>query len=352
MTDAFGITAWRMPPFFEAYSTSTTTFTLDGSSDKVGWVFSMPEAATITGMRFAISGIGGTPPTYKGGLQGVSSGVPDGTYLGGGSPASATFTPVGGDASTVYDLTFDNSYTCTAGELMSAIVEYSSGTIDASNDMTVRYKHGAWDWDQPLGGINTGSWAFTTRGWPSFGLKSASKGYFAPWLDVVTENVLSGDRVAARMLLPAGWGDTFKLAGIGVLGTAASAWKAAVWSGTSEQAAVSYSGLTDPAGTNYREAYFTTQPELNYGTEYRIGVEYTSAIFGQACLDFEATEAADHWMNGTGKLSTWNGSSWDDDDTQCPLIFPLFADITEPAGGDGGAVVNQGIHAIEGGITA
>ena len=54
----------------------------------------MPEADTLTTGCFLYGLRTGTPPTYRAALEAVGTdGTPDGTALGGGSPASVTFTP-------------------------------------------------------------------------------------------------------------------------------------------------------------------------------------------------------------------------------------------------------------------
>src|SRR5438105_4685448 len=71
-----------------------TSFALDQTTDQIEYIFQAAEAITITRLGFRYGTRTGTPPTYQVSLQGVDgTGVPDGTVKGGGSPASATFTP-------------------------------------------------------------------------------------------------------------------------------------------------------------------------------------------------------------------------------------------------------------------
>src|SRR5690349_18160435 len=63
------------------------------SIDRIAHVLQLP-ADTWTHVGFRYGARTGTPVQHKTGLQTPdASGNPDGTYLGGGSPASGTFTP-------------------------------------------------------------------------------------------------------------------------------------------------------------------------------------------------------------------------------------------------------------------
>ena len=116
---------------------SFSNFSLDASGDKLEIIFQAFDASQITtvGIRYGVRT--GTPPTYKVSLQGVGSdGNPNGTIKGGGSPASATFTPPADTTwnSTLRQITLDNAYTPTRGEMLAIVVEYSSGTISGSHN--------------------------------------------------------------------------------------------------------------------------------------------------------------------------------------------------------------------------
>jgi hypothetical protein len=122
-------------------SVSFTNFTINssaGTADIVVWCFQADTTDAITDLGFRYGARTGTPPTYRISLQGAStSGIgPDGTVLGGGSPASQTFTP---PADTSINglwqwKTLANSYTPTRGQFLCSVIEYSSGTIDGSNN--------------------------------------------------------------------------------------------------------------------------------------------------------------------------------------------------------------------------
>ena len=73
---------------------STSTFNLDATGDKVGWVFVARESATITHLGFVLQSRTGTAPNYQISLQSVDAdGNPSGTILGATSNALKVFDP-------------------------------------------------------------------------------------------------------------------------------------------------------------------------------------------------------------------------------------------------------------------
>src|SRR3990167_2686468 len=77
---------------------------LTSSGHKLGQCFYPQLIDTITHLGFRYGLRTGTPPTYRVSLQALGGAAkPTGTVLGGGSPASATFTP---PADTTWDTTW------------------------------------------------------------------------------------------------------------------------------------------------------------------------------------------------------------------------------------------------------
>src|SRR5262245_2059365 len=100
-----------------------SNFTLNANNDQVEFVFQVREAVTITRLGFRQGTVTGTSPEFKISLQGVdTSGNPDGTIKGGGSPAEDLFTPAGGANSTWLWKTLDNSYAAAAGEFLASVI--------------------------------------------------------------------------------------------------------------------------------------------------------------------------------------------------------------------------------------
>jgi len=197
------------------FTTSATysTHPVDASNEGVLWVFQAETADAITHIGFRYSLRTGTPPTYRVSLQGVSgaTGFNDGTVKGGGTPASKTFTP---HASTAWDgtvqwIALDTSYTPTRGEGLCAVIEYSSGTINGSNNSTFSYQiaNGPFGDNSsfPYSAINTGgTWARAIRN-VIFGIGTAASRYGYPQQSIFTTAVTtSGHRSAMAFTMNAG----------------------------------------------------------------------------------------------------------------------------------------------------
>lgn len=340
-------------------SLSFTNTTIDSSGDKIGAVFLSETNAAITHVWFRYGLRTGTPPTFRIGLQGVTSGgLPDGTYLGGGSPASATFTP---PASTAWDgtgqwIALDNAYTPSYGQAFARVIEYASGTIDGSNNssFTRGYSAGPQSGNGfPYSTVDTsGSWAKSGTGiLPVFGYRTSDKRFgtiFTGQYTTLTA-ATNGHRSAMHFTLPAEWGDTFALAGIRVYGwvpAAGNSVKWAVWDASSELAAVTQDAdhAYQSGATNMLSLYFTTRPTLSFGTKYYIGAEVASSV-AVGVRGWQLQESDDRLAHGLGTnrgLATYNGSSWTDDDTVVPQVALILSDVTEPSGGGGGAYVIGG----------
>lgn len=329
----------------------------DGSGDKCAFIFQSETTDAITHLGYRHGLRIGTPPTMQISLQSVdtTTGAPTGTVLGGGSPASATFTP---PADTTWDGTWRkialaNSYTPTRGQVLAIVVEYSSGTIDGSNGMSATY-----DWGPDNGGmfprsaINTaGTWAQQSR-IPPYAYYTASACFGQPVESVTQTTYLPSstpDEYALRFALPAGWGDTYAVMGfrgfVKSPGTASSpTFTATLYDTDGSTALQSLTLDVPPMGTSatgrivefiFDEATLST---LSFGSAYRIGITTTVQNTYLTTVDADtATEAAAFPWGGDFYLSTRaDAGAWTDDTTKRPAMELILADITEPAGGSGG----------------
>lgn len=337
---------------------AATNVSCDANNDGVGWVFSSPTTDAITHVGFRYGARTGTPPTYIIGLESpvVTTGLPDGTVLGGGSPASATFTP---PADTSWDglwqwVALANSYTPTRDQKLALTIRYSSGTVDASNfsSFTRTVSGAASNFPYALT-LTAGTWAIFAFG-SCFGIRTAS-GRFGPlWQsNYVTRSASTvGHRVAMKFNLPTGWGSTFKVAGVRMVASLANAsgkapilglWNAGGVVQNSTQDSEFFSAVTNTARP--LELYFdeATLTALDFGTDYYIGLEVADATSaGVVITGIQLSEANDllAYPGGTSvHLATYNGSAWTDDQTVRPMVELILADITEPAGGGGGGLL-------------
>lgn len=338
---------------------------LDASTEKLCVRFRAKEAATITDLGYRYGVRTGTPPTYKISLQGLdASGHPDGTVKGGGSPASATFTPPAD--TTINNLfrwqTLDNPYAVTASEKLAWVIEHSSGTIDASNfsSFAPYASQGAMIYMPgfPNAGFYNGSaWSKETTWVPIWGYKSSTNVYGRPLQSAGSLNVLtSGNRIAAKFNFSADWGDTFKIAAIDfplLTSGGSGTFKIGVWNaaGTALQSDTIDTDELNSGETNMQMLTFSSPAALSFGTTYYLGVEALGT--STQWLDYlQFSEANDlKSMPGEGDfgISTWNGSAWSDDVDALLLLAVHLDDITEPAGG-GGGLVSPIISAPGGGL--
>lgn len=322
---------------------------------KVGWVFSYPYAEAITGAKFRYGARTSTPPQHTISLQSLdASGLPSGTILGGGSPASQTFTP---PANTTWDglvqsIAFANAYTPARGERMALVIDATSNPSAGSSSFT-RNNTGGLSFLQnfPYHVINTGSWAKGGNSYGSvFGVYSASHVYGFPLQSTTVQSTgTTGRRVAMKFNLASGWGDSFKvvgLAGIIPSPTNAGTFTLGLWNAAGTVLA-SKTGIDSDAnkgsGTNgYFEDFFAdaTLPTLSYGTDYYIGFECEGSVtVRMTTLDFAAAGDLACLPGGTTCCySLWNGAAWADTTTSRPWAELMMDDITEPAGGGGGLI--------------
>lgn len=349
MADAFELRG--LGRLTHAPDPNVTNHSVDASNEGVAWAFQAPRASAISKLWFRYGSRTGTPPTYRISLQSLgSTGLPDGTVLGGGSPASATFTP---PASTAWDttgqwITLNNTYTPTRGQVLCSVIEYSSGTIDASNFSSFGRSV------QSFATINAtfpyaitnsvGTWTKTTgNAFPVFAVEDAIGIYGCPVINRHdTTETTSGRRQAAAITLPSTLGSTFVVRGVafatGRLGSAAGTFKVCVWDASGTELASTgtwdadhQAGVTN---TGSGEFLFTSSVTLNYGTKYYFGVESSGSPISVAGANLtNAADRAAHPLGANRAWASWDGSSWTETTTRLPLLDLIFDDITVPSGG-------------------
>jgi hypothetical protein len=335
--------------------------TLDASTEKSAGVFNLPWAITITHCGFWYSTRTGTPPTYRVSLQAVNaSGNPDGTVLGGGSPASATFTP---PADATWDtqwkwIALSNSYTAARGQVLAVVVDYSSGTIDASNrSILMGYATGCGDerLSFPNSQFYTAAAWTKSLGTPLCAIKDGASPTNVLGRLVETVATQSYDRSALKFNIPSTFCSTYKIRGakIRMLVASGTTFKLGLWSaaGVLQDVTVD-SDTVKPGSQGAAEIYFdeVTLSTLSAGTYYYIGIEQVSGTGSLACQVYDAEIAQQLAMPfGTSCMfSSYTGAAWTDDATKVPIVVLLFEDVTPPTGG-AGMIVHPG---MDGGMRA
>lgn len=336
---------------------TTSTLALDASTDKIAVVCLAPASDTITHLWIRTTALTGTCPTYKVSLQGVTTGgAPDGTVLGGGSPASATFTVAGAERQWV---ALDNSYAVTLGDPIAIVVEYASGTINGSNFATFAYgSHGFIYRDRPdipYAMANTGSWSKSASTGVIYGMRSSTARYGFPLVSATNEIVTTlGHRLALGFNIPAGAGSTFKIRGARFAGGAQAASTATygLWTASTEVTSVDRdTDISSIGGSLGRHTNIPLAPTaIDHGTDYYVGIESDGGDVKVLVANFDDADDAASMPGGSMFwYATYNGSAWTDDDTKRPMIMLELDDWTEPSGGSD-PFPSRGLHAIGEGI--
>lgn len=325
-----------------------SNFSLDASTDKVGAIFAPETEDAITHVGYRLDSVTGTVTNlYKIGLQGIdASGLPDGTYKGGGTPASATITPSGTNAWRWVAL--DNSYTPSMPEVLALVLEYSgSGTINGSNFASVTQSiSSVARYDFPCSLSSTGLWAKLAGVPPCFGYRTAN-GRFGHIIQSETTRTAgtNGHRVAMKFTVPSGCADTFKISAAKIFFAAATGGSIilGLWdtAGTAIQSATYDSDVPASAAGRWVRLPFdpSTVTALTAGTSYYLGLERSGANLDLSTAVMAEADDLQAWPGGTSWIAgTWNGSAWTDIATERPFMQPVVSDITEPAGGGGGII--------------
>jgi hypothetical protein len=329
--------------------TYVTANAFDAATDANEWIVQAEEAATITHIGIKALARVGTPPTFRVSLQGVTGVplVPDGTVLGGGSPASGTYTPPASSAwnNTWQWIALTNSYTCTRGEVFAIVDDYSSGSIDASNTLS---RHNGLNGFQgrvgfPLAITNNAGVRSRDSQLPIFGYKSATKSYGLPFSAPVTTSYSSDsspNEYALAFSLPLGSVTKYQIMGARlrmVTPAASKNFSVNLYEGTTllQTTGTLSSDLFRIAATDsYVEVYFTdtTLAELVPETVYRVSLLSLSTTSNIALGYFQFNDAQDAAINGDGRyyLSTRAGGAWTDFTTRRPLVDLILASTTGP----------------------
>jgi hypothetical protein len=140
---------FAFPPICENESAdSAQTQVIDAANEKLSTLFMALGADTVTRAAFKTRSVTGGEHTVTVSIQTVdlttTPAEPTGTIVGGGSPCSVTQTinGTGGD-NTVYEVTFDNSFTLTKGTIYALVIEITtyagSGLIQFSQSNDVAW---------------------------------------------------------------------------------------------------------------------------------------------------------------------------------------------------------------------
>jgi hypothetical protein len=342
---------------FGGLALSTASNTAVTATDAgVAWIVQAESAGSLSKFRFRYGARTGTPPTYVLTVESLdTSGNPNGTDLGGGSPTAVTFTPPADTSwdGTERELTLTNPVTVGAGDVLAVTIRYSSGTIGAGNSSSFTRFFNSQTAGAPsfpfVAALSGGVWTKAGAN-PSCAWLVGSSWRGMPASSAYSTNVsTAGHRSAMFITLPAGFGTTFGLAGVnfvGRFGAAAGSVTLGVWDSTntlvgSKTFDADWTRVT--SNTTHR-MFFDSPLTLSYGQKYYIGVEVISGQSGVAGVQCNDANGVACYPNGTTiGLATYNGTTWTENTNIYPFMDLILSDITVPSGGGGGAIILGGL---------
>ncbi|HLP41564.1 MAG TPA: choice-of-anchor R domain-containing protein [Fibrobacteria bacterium] len=310
----------------------------------------------ITHLGFRANAVTGAMPTYRISLQAINaSGLPDGTVLGTGNNAFENFSSVTVGAWNWIALT--NPYTPPSTGPICIVIDYVSGTIDASNFLAVNGDHSG------LGGrINfpkavydiSGTWSTRVEG-PLWGYKTASAVYGFPAASVTDTQYSSNsnpNQRALKFIMPADTCSTYNVGYVDFIARSPAASKTlrvSIYSGTTELYGITFdTDVSTAASGSFRawridfDAADVAANPLSAGTSYYVVFSPQETSHNFALPTFDFTAAADMAALPGGadwKLSTRNGGAWSDVDTSRPMVGIGVTGMYKGAGGGGGAII-------------
>lgn len=352
MSDAFEIGVGS-PIAHHIVGGTFQNFTIDATNDFLYWVFTAPEAITITRLGFRYGVRTGTPVQHQISLQGVATdGKSDGTVKGATNNALALFTPPA-DATwngTWQWQTLGESAAVTRGQRLSIVIQ-PGGTPDGSNSSSFTHSISLYDRQgMPCAvSVNAGT---HSRGvnFPVYGYSSASKVYGRPLESLTTTSYSSGgtNEFGITFNLPGGWGKTFKVKGVRWFGTTAnssgdsctiSLYDSDGDPGTVLQTVVhDFDDNSTVGNTRAMEVYFdeASLTALNFGSTYHLGIkaDQASVAMTDYVLNMDTADNRAAWPGGENfNACTRAGSTWIEDTTSRGVMELIIDDWSEPTAG-------------------
>lgn len=353
MANAWMQPIWLNPEWDQPQA--TTALAMNASARKVAGHFQTQSANAITHIGFPHVSTTGTSPTYRVSVQGINaSGQPDGTIKGGGSPASATFNPTSlGYAANSYQwVALTNSYTPTRGEDIAIVIDYSSGTINASNTSSIGNFSTNPLCGKPFASDFQAVWTLRQNR-PLLAYRTTAETVGYPVASWGNQTFTSTAEYGFKFTLPT-WFSTCTIAGFKIMASlpAASTFGAKLYSGgnasdtTVLQSVSGLDGDNSPSTQRLHEILFTDSSlaTLTGGSTYRISIVPGGAVnFTLFYIDVTsaANDFAGYPFGNNVCWTTRSGGNWTDTTTRRPYVALLMADMTAGSGSGGGSLINS-----------
>lgn len=328
------------------------TQVISSAATKTGAVYKAPKTGNIRYIGTTFTALSGSPAlTLR--AETVSSRLPTGTLFG--TNTNASYSPSATDTFVWTQLTADAAVT--AGDMIAAVVGYTSGT-SATSAYTFPGVANPIRTGLPYAVVmSAGSWAASTQYFPAVCFKyddgTIISGSF-PASSTTTATYQSGtnpNERASVFTAPFGCAISGVIVYANLAATATIT--VAIYEGTSTTAMTGGTitvGAAENSSANGMvfDLVFASPITLTSGTSYRIGVLATAAANVIVPRVLWPGTAERDVVYGALWADTRNGSSWvGESTTTTEMIFPVISSVTS-----GGAGVAQGLHSISSGIIA
>lgn len=349
---------WQFPASYLADNYGGTVaknnFTLNSSDDGISVLAQQPEADTITTVCWNHGVETGNTPNVTFSIQTPSLTAlgPDGTILGGGSPASVAFDPSAVADGTATCQTLANTIALTKGQQIALTI--TCATCDGSNNSSfttsINNNNGRTFLPIAVSQTNGAAWA-RIDGLPAVWWKSATTVYGWPVETLTTGSSTSSDSTpdeyATAFALPAGSCATFTVPGMrchfSAVGGAAKSFKFQLYTATTVLSDVTLDSDTWGAGgDSFRTMEFMFDDDedvLTCGSTYRVSVAPQSTAASWERITNKLDDAGDmEAYVGDATLYSSNRvdtGAWTDTLDTIFYCFPIIDDVTEPSAAGG-----------------
>lgn len=337
-------------------------YVIDHANDKIAWIFTAPDATPIDKLSIYAHTVS-SPPVYKLSVNALDTS----TFL---KPdlatehCSGTFTPSTGRNT----VTMSSAYTPTAGKAYAVVLQYSSGTISGSQDMSCRYAYTVYGYGHVSGQTTSnGGTSWTKYGQVgSIGILDSSSNVIAGNMiddgNTATVNAAANYITANRIRLDSTSvsgaktlkGFTFPLTTSTTPYT--NTWKFCLWdsAGTElEQGNVSALENAAFSNTTGTEIYIRLDSpyELAADTDYYLGVESVTGTANVQTVEYTWADNVSMAADCPGLIgnsddiykSVHNGTSWTDStEKRIPMALEFSAEAS--GGGGGGLLRHAGMN--------
>lgn len=318
---------WPMAPVMNG---GLNTSNMNASGIYVGNVFAASKTGSIDRVLIPNSSITGSPPVYEVRIEALGSTMnPSGTLWS--TTTNGTYTPTNGTVATV---TLTSSASVTKGDLYAVCIRYSSGTIDASNFMSVlasintTFSNGTWQVPAFVSSTNSGSsWTRTADLAPSLcPLYTDGDAEIGQYGIISTTTLIfrttTVTHIGCKFVAPMSCECVGALYGWGQASTQARTLKLL---DTSDNLLASKNGTTQNNTAQPGIVLFATPYTISAGTTYRLAFEATTTT-SQSVLRYSSLSSNCRLASfGECYHTEKQSGSWTDYTDGAPTIVPLFA---------------------------